>query len=168
MRRFIHAASLRPVSGERRLGLIRDLSLLSLEAEQAFLKTLEEPISSMLFLIFTPHLAILPTTLSRVRLIATEPISVDHPDAADWLTKLSTPPLSQGFLAAKELAELPDYATLLLGMISRLRQSASHAPSYEQQLTALWRAWQTSQTNASKRLQAEALVIHLQAVDQSV
>ncbi len=159
MRQFISQAALRPLTSPFRLGIIDNAADLLPEAEQAFLKTLEEPAKNTRFLLTTPRLDLLPTTLSRLRVIYNQANETETTDTKHYWQALQQPPLSAAFQAAAELAGRDDYRQLLQQMLEVARQETVLRP---QVLTALLHAWRAAGSTASKRLQAEQLAVILQ------
>jgi DNA polymerase-3 subunit delta' len=73
--------SLKPLGEKsiRRVVLIHDAQLLSLEAQNALLKTLEEPDSSTLFLLTAPNPhSLLPTIVSRAQRLPVHPVTASQ------------------------------------------------------------------------------------------
>jgi DNA polymerase-3 subunit gamma/tau len=89
VRQIIEAASLMPVLGRKKIYLIDEAHMLSKAAFNAFLKILEEPPLSVLFILATtdPH-KIIDTVRSRCFQIFFQPISV--PEVAAHLQELCT------------------------------------------------------------------------------
>lgn len=71
IREFLTKFSLKPIKSDRMVGIIDDAHLMTEEAQQCFLKTLEEPKAPTLFILITafPNL-LLPTILSRCQKIS--------------------------------------------------------------------------------------------------
>jgi DNA polymerase-3 subunit delta' len=66
----------RPLQGERRVFILRDAQRLNESAANAFLKTLEEPLASNVFILLTQNLnLILPTIQSRCQILKFMPLS---------------------------------------------------------------------------------------------
>ncbi len=75
---LIASAFQRPLQGERRVFILRDAQRLNESAANAFLKTLEEPLASNVFILLTQNLnLILPTIQSRCQILKLLPLS-DH------------------------------------------------------------------------------------------
>ncbi len=89
VRQIIEAASLMPVLGRKKIYLIDEAHMLSKAAFNAFLKILEEPPLSVLFILATtdPH-KIIDTVRSRCFQIFFQPISI--PEVAAHLQELCT------------------------------------------------------------------------------
>ena len=96
-----HSASLPPFEGKHKVFIIDGAELLSGEAANRFLKTLEEPESNVTFiLIATNEKLLLPTVISRCQRIEFPPVPVDE------LTKALTEKMSIEPERAKLLAAL--------------------------------------------------------------
>lgn len=75
---LIASAFRRPLQGERQVFILREAQRLNESAANAFLKTLEEPLASNLFILLTRNLnLILPTIQSRCQILKFMPLS-DH------------------------------------------------------------------------------------------
>ena len=75
--------SIHPVAGTRRAVLVRQAHAMTIEAQNAFLKTLEEPPGDALIILQTDQPdALLPTILSRCQLVRLAPTAVDGDDDA--------------------------------------------------------------------------------------
>jgi len=73
---LIASACQRPLQGDRRVFILRDAQRLNESAANAFLKTLEEPLASNLFILLTQNLnLILPTIQSRCQILKFMPLS---------------------------------------------------------------------------------------------
>ena len=87
MRAALSEASVRPLEGDAKLFLIPEADRMNPQAQNALLKTLEEPPTDTVFLLSAARpAALLPTILSRVRLIRFHPLSAE--DAARRLREL--------------------------------------------------------------------------------
>ncbi len=83
IRQIQRAASLPPFEGKYKLFIIDGAELLSLEAANCLLKTLEEPFEKILFLLLAKTTETIPTTvLSRCQKIKLMPLSVDEVEKA--------------------------------------------------------------------------------------
>jgi DNA polymerase III subunit delta' len=88
VRQLKRAMQMRAISGTRRIGVIDDADRLSLAAQNALLKTLEEPPHGALLILITASVpALLPTVRSRCQLHVFQPLS-----AAQVATVLSSMP----------------------------------------------------------------------------
>lgn len=93
--------SMRPMSGNRRIGIIDDAETLNAESSNSLLKTLEEPpAGSLMILIATGPEALLPTILSRVQPLFFSPL----PDAV--IVELLTATHEVGADEAMSVAQL--------------------------------------------------------------
>jgi len=73
---LIATACQRPMQGERRVFILRDAQRLNESAANAFLKTLEEPLPSNVFILLTTNInLILPTIQSRCQILKFMPLS---------------------------------------------------------------------------------------------
>ncbi|MCU0277035.1 MAG: hypothetical protein MUF02_09350 [Acidobacteria bacterium] len=73
---LIASACRRPMQGEKRVFILRDAQRLNESAANAFLKTLEEPLASNVFILLTTNLnLILPTIQSRCQILKFLPLS---------------------------------------------------------------------------------------------
>lgn len=79
VRQLKRAMQMRAISGTRRIGMIDDADRLSLAAQNALLKTLEEPPHGALLILITASVpALLPTVRSRCRLQLFQPLPPAH------------------------------------------------------------------------------------------
>lgn len=124
VRQLKRAMQMRAVSGTRKIGLIDDADRLSIAAQNALLKTLEEPPQRAVLMLVTASVpALLPTVRSRCQL------QIFHPlDTAQVATVLSATGIEAGEAAT-------------------LAASAQGSPGYALSLQALW-AGDTAQTLA--------------------
>lgn len=78
-----HAVSLPPFEGKRKVFIIQGAELLSLEAANCLLKTLEEPASGVLFILLTVNDRLLPpTVVSRCQRIELVPVPASEIEKA--------------------------------------------------------------------------------------
>ena len=76
MDELIATASQRPLQGEKRVFILKDAQRLNESAANAFLKTLEEPLPTNVFILLTANLnLILPTIQSRCQILKFLPLS---------------------------------------------------------------------------------------------
>ncbi|MFA5629040.1 MAG: DNA polymerase III subunit delta' C-terminal domain-containing protein [Dehalococcoidales bacterium] len=76
IRQIQRSASLPPFEGKHKVFIIKDAELLSIEAANCFLKTLEEPVTQLFFILVAPNANLIPeTVVSRCREIALTPIA---------------------------------------------------------------------------------------------
>lgn len=81
VRQFIRALSIAPSQSAKHAGIIGDMSLVTNEAQQALLKTLEEPPASVVLYLSTPtSFSCLPTIVSRCELTT---LSRNRKESAD-------------------------------------------------------------------------------------
>jgi DNA polymerase-3 subunit delta' len=79
IRRVMSALALKPFEGRYRIALLRDFHLARPQAQDALLKTLEEPPpGALLLLLATSTENILPTILSRSQIIQLRPVLADE------------------------------------------------------------------------------------------
>lgn len=101
LRGLLEALSLHPLESSRRVVLIHEVDALTVQAQNALLKSLEEPVAGDYFLLTTRNeAAVLPTILSRCRLVRLLPWPLHKvrdylvaeglaPDRAELLSRLS-------------------------------------------------------------------------------
>ncbi len=83
VRQVQHSVSLPPFEGRYKVFIIDGAELLSTEAANCFLKTLEEPVGRVLFLLLTTNERLLPATvISRCQRVELLPLAVDDVEAA--------------------------------------------------------------------------------------
>ncbi|MCS7072742.1 MAG: hypothetical protein NZM00_14650 [Anaerolinea sp.] len=79
IRRVLGALALKPFEGRYRIAVLRDFHLARPQAQDALLKTLEEPPPAALLLLLAESTeTILPTILSRSQLIQLRPVAADE------------------------------------------------------------------------------------------
>jgi DNA polymerase III subunit delta' len=87
IKEMLHSASLPPFEGRQRVYIIEEAGLLSLDAANRLLKSLEEPPSAVVFLLLTSNAALVPATvisrcqrlnLARLKTSETEAALIDH------------------------------------------------------------------------------------------
>lgn len=134
IRNIIQRVSFKPFEGDRVIVLIEDMELMTIEAANALLKTLEEPPDHVLFLLITAAVDKLPATIrSRCQKIVFAPevssFQVRLSDSfATWqetLTKLASP-TERPFVRASDLAE-------------SVSENTEKLPSFFELLKTLWR-----------------------------
>jgi len=77
IRQLQHSASLPPFEGRHKVFIIDEAELLSNEAANCLLKTLEEPVARIIFMLLTKNERLLPTTVvSRCQRLELAPLSV--------------------------------------------------------------------------------------------
>ncbi len=78
-----HSASLPPFEGKYKVFIIEDAELLSIEAANCLLKTLEEPVAKMAFLLLTTNEKLLPeTVVSRCQRLELMPLPAPQMEEA--------------------------------------------------------------------------------------
>ena len=126
IRELKHQISLKPSLYPLKIGLISQAQKLTVAAQNALLKPLEEPPENSLVILISPNLDFfLPTVLSRCQIIFTESktLTLSDPEkreAGDILELIKTRNITGGFLWAKKNS---DRKTALLA-IDRLIISA--------------------------------------------
>ena len=83
IRQLQHSASLPPFEGRNKVFIIDGAEMLSIEAANCLLKTLEEPVARVVFMLLVTDTALLPeTVISRCQRLELKPMSVDKVEAA--------------------------------------------------------------------------------------
>ena len=83
IRQLQHSASLPPFEGKYKIFIIDGAELLSIEAANCLLKTLEEPAGKVVFLLLTTNIGLLPdTVVSRCQQLELIPLSSDEVENA--------------------------------------------------------------------------------------
>lgn len=83
IRQIQHSASLPPFEGKCRVFIIDGAELLSIEAANCLLKTLEEPVGKIVFILLTINEQLLPATvISRCQRVELLPLAVTEVEAA--------------------------------------------------------------------------------------
>ena len=121
IKQMLHTTSLPPFEGQHRVYIIDEAGYLSTEAANCLLKTLEEPVGRVVFILLTANLHLLPTTLisrcqrlnlSRLRTAEVESVLVDRwhiePEKARLLARLSCGCLGWAVEAFKNSGLLED------------------------------------------------------------
>ena len=163
-----HSASLPPFEGKCKVFIIEDAELLSVEAANSLLKTLEEPTDKMLFLLLTTNDKLLPeTVVSRCQRLELTPLPSPEmeealqkrwgiePEQAKLLARLSRGCLGWAIAAAsgdqilQERAEKLEnlYEVIRADTEARFSHAARLATQYAQNRAAvqerldLWLGW---------------------------
>lgn len=114
VKQMLHAASLPPFEGKCKVFIIDGAELMSNEASNRFLKTLEEPGRNVVFVLLTSNeKALLPTVISRCQRLELRPVSVAEieaalalkdvePDRARLLARLAHGGIGWAFSAAEK------------------------------------------------------------------
>jgi DNA polymerase-3 subunit delta' len=163
-----HSASLPPFEGRYKTFIVEDAELLSIEAANCLLKTLEEPADKMIFLLLTTNEKLLPeTVISRCQRLELTPLPPPRmeealqkrwgvePDKAKLLARLSRGCLGWAVTAAagdqilsaraQKLENL--YAIVRADTEARFDHAARLAAQYAQDRSAvqeildLWQDW---------------------------
>jgi DNA polymerase-3 subunit delta' len=83
IRQLQHSASLPPFEGRNKIFIIDGAEMLSVEAANCLLKTLEEPVAGVVFVLLAADTALLPeTVVSRCQCLELKPMPVDEAEAA--------------------------------------------------------------------------------------
>jgi len=83
IRQLQHSASLPPFEGRYKVFIIDGAELLSVEAANCLLKTLEEPVGKVIFILLTTNERLLPATvISRCQRVELLPLAVTEVEAA--------------------------------------------------------------------------------------
>ena len=83
IRQMQHSASLPPFEGKYKIFIIEGAELLSIEAANCLLKTLEEPTGKVIFILLTVNDGLLPATVvSRCQRLELAPLAVTEVEAA--------------------------------------------------------------------------------------
>ena len=86
IRELIRSVSLTPYEANKKVYIIADAELMTEEASNALLKTLEEPLSESVLILIAENLnSILPTIASRAQIVRFFPMGID--EVKDLLTK---------------------------------------------------------------------------------
>ncbi|HET6477901.1 MAG TPA: DNA polymerase III subunit delta' C-terminal domain-containing protein [Dehalococcoidales bacterium] len=163
-----HSASLPPFEGKCKVFIIEGAELLSVEAANCLLKTLEEPTDKVVFLLLTTNEKLLPATVvSRCQRLELTPLPSPQmeealqkrwgiePQLAKLLSRLSKGCLGWAVTAASDDRILPERAERLEHLYEVIRADTEARFSYAAQLAAqfaqnkaavqeildLWRDW---------------------------
>ena len=136
IRGFIKTIALRPTHGTMSAGIIPQAELLTVEAQQALLKTLEEPPAHAILILSAPNDAtLLPTVVSRCTKItvkgkSTAPVGDGSDKMTEFLTELATTPVGERLAFAEtigkskeEMVAWIDAATVVLAQSLRTHVS---------------------------------------------
>jgi len=125
VRELRQGAALAPVYGPYRVYVVPHMERATVEAANAFLKTLEEPPPQVVLLLTTSHLAsLLPTIVSRCQVLALRPLSREEVERA-----------------LQERWHLAEADAALLARLSGGRLGWAVRASQEPQVLARRRAW---------------------------
>ncbi len=88
IRQVQHSASLPPFEGKYKVFIIDGAELLSIEAANCLLKTLEEPVGRVVFLLLTTSIGLLPDTVvsrcQQLELIPMSPDEIENALSSQW------------------------------------------------------------------------------------
>jgi DNA polymerase-3 subunit delta' len=146
-----HSASLPPFEGECKVFIIESAELLSIEAANCFLKTLEEPVARVVFLLLTTSDALLPqTVVSRCQKLELAPLAADQVEEAlhgrfgaeqgkaRLLARLSHGCLGWAIAAASDERLLQQRVEKLGQMLQVVRADSEGRFAYAAQLASLF------------------------------
>lgn len=149
IRELMQALSRAPGEGAWRMGVINDAHLLSVEGQNAILKTLEEPSPAVVLALITPNQdSLLPTIISRCQVMALRPVA--DKDIAQAL-------VGRGAEAARA-AELARYARGRVGWAIRAHEDPSlleQRKKWREDAQTLAAASRTAQFAYSEKLARE-------------
>ncbi|MFC2010369.1 ATP-binding protein [Chloroflexota bacterium] len=147
IRNIQHSASLPPFEGRYRVYIIDGAELLSLEAANCLLKTLEEPTGKVVFVLLTTSERLLPkTVVSRCQTVELSPVPAGEietflidsrgvePEKAKLLAKLSHGCPSWAVSAAVDDSLLEQRAELLDRMVETINTNCDERFTYTAQL----------------------------------
>jgi hypothetical protein len=157
VRQFNNTLLMSPQFGEVRLGVIIQADALSLPAQNALLKLLEEPPQSVKIILFiNREQAVLPTILSRCRCYYTTSAEEKNEEVL-----LDTRPLDQ-FLLAEEQAKNDQAITVVMSRLRQQyqawRQNGYHPADYPQ-IETMFRAYCRLHEGVNARLILESRVL---------
>lgn len=172
----------RPVN---RVAIVEDADLLSLEAQNALLKLLEEPPASTLLILTSSRLQnILPTVLSRLQTLSVQPVTLGQSQAyfnnfppaeveSAWRLSRGAPSFLSALLAQgqnHEMKQAVEEAKMLISMkkyerLGVIQAAAKDKEGFGRLLEALCRVLGVlQQTNASNRKSADKILKARKAV----
>lgn len=144
-----HSASLPPFEGKNRVYIIDGAELLSIEAANRLLKTLEEPPDNVTFILMTTNeKLLLPTIISRCQRLELQPVPLEEeaaalmkehniePERARLLAALSRGCPGWAITAAEDDTILGKRQETLDRLISIIRADAAERFAYAAQLAA--------------------------------
>jgi len=147
IRQIQHSASLPPFEGRRKVFIIDGAELLSTEAANCLLKTLEEPEEGVIFILLTTNERLLPSTvISRCQRLELAPLAVAEieaalksswdiePEKAKLLAKLSHGCLGWAVSAALDDDLLQQRAECLDGVLDIINADWEERFAYATQL----------------------------------
>jgi len=99
IRQLQHSASLPPFEGKCKVFILNGAELLSIEAANCLLKTLEEPVEKVVFMVLTTSERLLPATVvSRCQRLELRPLAIGEVEAA-LIERWDVEPQKAGLLA---------------------------------------------------------------------
>jgi DNA polymerase III subunit delta' len=129
VRDFVDRLGVRPIRGNRRIAIINDAETLNIPAQNALLKTIEEPpIDTVVFLVTRSERALLDTMRSRLRPIRFSPLHAEEvqavliaragivPERAAAIARLARGSLARAFALAE--GSDPPLTELLKALVS--------------------------------------------------
>ena len=161
IRQLVHWLVRKPVQHDHKLAIIHQAQQLTLAAQQALLKTLEEPPANcLLILTAPPNHQLLPTLTSRLMIVPQT--STDLPEIDPLIPRFASQPVAQRWQSWSEIqAQLEDFLTQLQHWLHQrlLAQpdSAAVLQAVQVQLTA--QSYLKAQVNP--QLLADYLILHL-------
>jgi DNA polymerase-3 subunit delta' len=197
VRALQHDLALSPIEGQFRVAIFEQFELATTEAQNALLKTLEEPPAYAVLMVLTtdPEL-LLPTIVSRCQLIALRPLTAAQvrtalierwgveTDRASLLAHLSGGRLGWAVTAASDSAILETRSKLLADLVSLLKSNRVTRFAYAEDITRTpraerareaietWQTWWRDVMLAASHSAAEPLnidrVAEIQAVAQQL
>jgi len=164
IRALQHDLSLSPVEGRFRVAILEGMDKATLEASNALLKTLEEPLPHVVLILIAPEAeSLLPTIVSRCQLLALRPLSVEtvrdalierwnvEADRAKQLAHLAGGRLGWAVRAAKDESVLTRRGQALDALCQLMGQGRVERFVYAEELAAdpvsaretlqLWQTW---------------------------
>jgi len=151
VREVQHSASLPPYEGKYKVFIIESAELLSSEAANCFLKTLEEPVAHVVFVLLTPGDRLLPeTVVSRCQKLELPPLAAGEVEEAlhsRWqverrqarlVARLSHGCLGWAVTAASDDRLLEVRAEKLGQMLQTIRSCGDDRFAYAAQLASLF------------------------------
>jgi DNA polymerase-3 subunit delta' len=149
IRQVQHSASLPPFEGRYKVFIIDEAEFLSIEAANCLLKTLEEPIGKVVFILLTTNERLLPATVvSRCQLVELFPIPVSEietalsrnwgvePEKAKLLARLAHGCLGWAVSAALDDSMLHQRAEWLDRLLNIINADCEERFAYAAQLAA--------------------------------
>ncbi len=191
VRALQHDLALSPIEGKFRVAIFDQFELATTEAQNALLKTLEEPPSYAVLVVLAadPEL-LLPTIVSRCQLLTLRPLTIgqvhkaltEHwgveTDRAQLLAHLSGGRLGWAVEAAKNPARLVARSKLLDDLIKLLKSDRVARFAYAEELThktdhaheaiETWQTWWRDVMLAANHTQAELINIDRASDIQSI